>query len=103
MTARFRREWAIRDHPFAELIDQRLTGAACAGRAPLFDTDPVPGETDAAREARYAPALKICRRCPVQDQCATAAAELGGQALGVWAGIVHAPPSRGRPKKASES
>lgn len=82
----------------AQLADERLTDAACAGLAPLFDADTAPGESDPDRDARHADAVAVCGRCPVRGQCATAAAELGALARGVWAGQVHADRRRGRPK-----
>lgn len=86
----------------ADLADERLAGAACAGLAPMFDTDSVRDETDAERDARHAAAADICARCPVRDQCRTAAAELGSSAIGVWAAeLRNQSRGRGRPPKAT--
>ena len=49
-----------------------LEGAACVGWAPLFDAD-VHGESHAARAARHGRARRICRRCPVRNDCRDAA------------------------------
>lgn len=65
------------------LVDQRLTDAACAGHAPLFDAH-IDDETDAEREYRHHRARAICARCPVATTCATVATE--HQAPGIWAG-----------------
>lgn len=65
----------------AGLVDPRLTGAACAGRAPLFD-DQLDGEYDDDREYRLGAAARICRGCPVLALCGTAANE--HPARGVW-------------------
>ncbi len=73
----------------ADLADPRLSGAACAGQAPLFDAE-VPGETETARADRWSAAVRICRRCPVRADCTIVAAELGRSVTGVWAGQVRA-------------
>lgn len=86
--------------PIAGLVDPRLAGAKCAGRAPLFD-DELPGETGEDRSDRLAYATSICRTCPVQSACRTAAAELDNP-TGVWAGHIADPAGTpGRPRKAS--
>lgn len=80
------------------LVDPRLSGAACAGRAPMFD-DEIPGEIEAEQSRRLSAAAAVCIRCPVRSACRTAASELDHLA-GVWAGnLTH--PSRlvGRPRK----
>lgn len=69
--------------PLLALVDPTLSGAACAGRAPLFD-DEIDGETAEHREARHHIATSICRSCPVQPECRAAASE--HHALGIWAG-----------------
>ncbi|MDZ7917590.1 MAG: WhiB family transcriptional regulator [Rhodococcus sp. (in: high G+C Gram-positive bacteria)] len=69
--------------PLLALADPTLSGAACAGRAPLFD-DEIVGETAERREARHRIATSICGRCPVQPQCRAAAGD--HHALGIWAG-----------------
>lgn len=83
----------------AELADERLVGAACAGRPELFD-DFRDGETFDHADARHRDALMICARCPVRPRCATAADELGRKARGVWGGTVRNTTGRaGRPRK----
>ncbi|YCN53424.1 WhiB family transcriptional regulator [Rhodococcus erythropolis] len=69
--------------PLLALVDPTLSGAACTGRAPLFDDD-IDGESVEHREARHHTAAAICRHCPVQPQCRAAAGD--HYALGVWAG-----------------
>ncbi|MDO3647679.1 WhiB family transcriptional regulator [Nocardia mangyaensis] len=82
----------------AELADDRLDGASCTGRAALFDAE-VDGEDDNDRAYRLDAAARICRGCPVQAECDAIARELGGQAIGVWAGLARGVPRpRGRPK-----
>ncbi|MDV2477842.1 hypothetical protein F8M49_25035 [Rhodococcus zopfii] len=81
------------------LVDPRLIGARCRGRAPLFD-DQLDDETAADRSARLAYATSICIRCPVQAACRTAATE--HEAHGLWAGHLHNPAGTpGRPRKAT--
>ncbi|WML63202.1 WhiB family transcriptional regulator [Rhodococcus sp. AH-ZY2] len=67
------------------LVDPRLEGARCAGKAPLFD-DELPGETTEARSERLAYAANICRGCPVRTACY--AASLEHDAAGLWAGRI---------------
>lgn len=67
----------------AALVDPRLTGALCAGEAPLFDSL-IPGETEEERSNRFRWAATICTRCPVAAACERAAIE--HQAHGIWAG-----------------
>ncbi|MFX1757247.1 WhiB family transcriptional regulator [Rhodococcus sp. As11] len=74
------------------LIDPRLTGARCAGRAPWFDAE-LDDETTEQRSARLAWARRQCRECPVASACRTAGLEQD-RALGVWAGRVHGLPGR---------
>lgn len=69
--------------PLLSLVDPALSGAACAGRAPLFD-DEIDDESAEQREARHHVAASICRSCPVQPGCRAAAGD--HYALGVWAG-----------------
>ncbi|MDI9917859.1 WhiB family transcriptional regulator [Rhodococcus sp. IEGM 1379] len=70
----------------AALVDIRLTGAACAGHAPLFDDILDEGnEPPEEREARHHQARSICRRCPVAAHCETAANE-DDTTSGIWAG-----------------
>ncbi|WKW97318.1 WhiB family transcriptional regulator [Rhodococcus aetherivorans] len=81
----------------AGLVDPRLTGARCAGRAPMFDAE-VPGESAEDRAARLAAAAAICRGCPVVGPCRTAALEQDHPA-GMWAGRLRdhaATPGRSR-------
>ncbi|MBV7701916.1 hypothetical protein NOVA_03960 [Nocardia nova] len=42
------------------LVDERLAGAACAGMAPWFDADPLPGEGDRDQGDRLNMAAKVC-------------------------------------------
>ncbi|WP_167659969.1 WhiB family transcriptional regulator [Nocardia mangyaensis] len=82
----------------AELADDRLDGAACTGRASLFDAE-VDGEDDTDRAYRLDAAARICHDCPVLVACNITARELGGQAVGVWAGRARGVPRpHGRPK-----
>ncbi|MBF6536863.1 WhiB family transcriptional regulator [Nocardia farcinica] len=82
----------------ADLADERLVGAACAGQAPLFDAE-VPGEDDNDRRYRLDAAARICRSCPVLAECNAVARELGRLAVGVWAGRGrHLPAPVGRPR-----
>lgn len=74
--------------PIGDLVDRRLTGSACKGQAPMFDPDPLPGEEPDDTSDRLAAAAATCQRCPVLALCATAAAEQGNRAVGVWAGRV---------------
>lgn len=46
-----------------------LQGAACTGRAPLWDGDLDAPETPQARRERHQKALQLCHRCPVQQAC----------------------------------
>lgn len=59
--------------------------AACAGLAPLHDTQ-FADEPTAAWRARYREARAVCRGCPVVVQCAGFADE--HKLLGVWGGRV---------------
>lgn len=80
----------------AGLVDPRLTGARCVGRAPWFDAE-LEDETIEQRSARLAWARRQCRECPVQTSCRGAAAEQD-TITGLWAGTVHGLPGRpGRP------
>lgn len=67
----------------ATLVDERLTGAACQGMAPLFDAY-VDHETTEQREYRHHRAKTICLRCPVRAECTVAATE--HDAAGIWNG-----------------
>ncbi|MFZ2527418.1 MAG: WhiB family transcriptional regulator [Rhodococcus sp. (in: high G+C Gram-positive bacteria)] len=81
----------------AGLVDPRLSGARCAGKAPLFDTE-IEEEFTEDRSARLAWAAQQCTRCPVQSACRTAVTELG-HPTGMWAGRVHG--RLGRPEEAA--
>ncbi|MET8872934.1 WhiB family transcriptional regulator [Nocardia sp. NPDC004604] len=82
------------------LADERLVGAACAGLAPMFDIDPLPGEDNEQHAERISDAAHVCRNCPVLDSCRIVAAELVRDAIGVWAATEHGAAGRtGRPKK----
>ncbi|WP_036534845.1 WhiB family transcriptional regulator [Nocardia cyriacigeorgica] len=83
----------------ADLADERLVGAACVGRAPLFDAE-VPGEDDDDRRYRLDAAARICESCPVLAECSGVARELGRLAVGVWAGRGRQLPAPvGRPRE----
>jgi len=85
--------------PITGLVDRRLIGARCRGKAPLFD-DQLEDETPVDRSARLAYAVNICRGCPVQSACRVAASE--HDAHGIWAGHLHNPAGTpGRPRKAT--
>lgn len=79
------------------LADPRLHGAACAGKAPLFDSD-VEGETRAHKEYRLHVAARTCCTCPVLTACADAVTELPAtHRQGIWSGTdisSHTPKSR---------
>jgi len=79
---------------FAGLVDPRLSGARCAGKHPLFDTEIV-GESDEHRSSRLTWARQQCMQCPVQAACRTAATEQD-HPVGLWAGRVHGQPGRPR-------
>ncbi|QDC16073.1 WhiB family transcriptional regulator [Rhodococcus ruber] len=83
----------------AALVDPRLTGAACTGRAPMFDAE-LEEESIENRSSRLAAAARICRGCPVLSACRTAAHEQDHPA-GLWAGRLrnHNPQGYGRPRK----
>ncbi len=82
----------------AEIADERLVGAACTGRAPLFDAE-VTGEDDDDRRYRIEAAARVCAVCPVLVECNGVARELGRAAAGVWAGRARNQPAPvGRPK-----
>lgn len=86
--------------PIAGLVDPRLVGAKCRGKAPLFD-DEVPDETSEHRSARLDYAANLCTRCPVQSACRTAVTELD-HPTGLWAGTIRNPAGTpGRPRKAT--
>ncbi len=65
-----------------------LIGAACAGRAPLFDAD-IDGESSDERDERHETALRICRTCSVLNACMSTIATLPPRTDGVWAGHLH--------------
>ncbi|MBF6286914.1 WhiB family transcriptional regulator [Nocardia cyriacigeorgica] len=94
-------KWPAAVEWLATLFDERLVGAACVGRPELFD-DHRSGESDRQATARHEVAARICRRCPVREQCDAAAAELGSSASGIWAGEArNAGQPVGRPRKAT--
>jgi len=68
--------------------DVGLDGAACRGRAPLFDLD-VDGESSEERDDRHETAQRICRTCSVLDTCRSTIATLPPRTEGVWAGHLH--------------
>lgn len=89
MTRRASRLPQILD-PIASLIDERLAGARCAGKSPLFDAE-LDNETADERSERLSWARGQCTRCPVQGPCRTAAGEQE-HPLGMWGGKVHGLP-----------
>ena len=64
---------------------QWQSDAACRGMASGVFFSP-PGERGNTRRAREQRALRICRSCPVLDQCA-AFARGNGEPFGVWGGL----------------
>lgn len=88
--------------PITGLVDPRLAGARCTGRAPLFDAE-LPDESLEGRSSRLAWARSQCARCPVQSACRTAATELDHPS-GVWAGTARGlPQAPGRPATIQET
>lgn len=85
--SRRRTPWpAIPELDVPGLVNQRLTGAACAGRHPLFD-DRIRGEPPEDQEARHHRARAVCAGCPIRNNCATVAHQLpADQRTGIWAG-----------------
>lgn len=82
------------------LVDPRLTGAACTGRAPLFDAE-LEEESAENRSSRLAAAARLCRGCPVRSACRTAALEQDHPA-GMWAGrLRNTAGTPGSPRKAT--
>ncbi|WP_238424153.1 WhiB family transcriptional regulator [Rhodococcus ruber] len=63
----------------------------------MFD-DELPGETPEAKSIRLADAIRICRGCPVQSACRTAAHEQD-HLTGIWAGILRNPQGYARPRR----
>ncbi len=78
--------------------DVGLDGAACAGRAPLFDAD-IDGETSDERDDRHETAQRICRTCSVLNACMSTIATLPPRTDGVWAGQLHT----GRTRQANKA
>ncbi|WP_432793978.1 WhiB family transcriptional regulator [Rhodococcus ruber] len=91
--------WPLIGDALTALVDPRLTGAACTGRAPLFDAE-LEEESAENRSSRLAAAARICSGCPVLSACRTAAREQDHPA-GMWAGRLrnHNPQGYGRPRK----
>lgn len=79
------------------LIDPRLHGARCVGRAPMFDAE-LEEESIENRSSRLAAAARICRGCPVLSACRTAAHEQD-HPTGIWAGTLRNPQGYGRSRK----
>jgi len=79
------------------LVDPRLEGAACVGRAPLHDHE-IDGEPAEDRMRRLDWAVRMCRGCPVQAACRTAVHEQDIPA-GMWAGRMYETGPTGRPRK----
>lgn len=68
------------------LVDPRLNGAACTGKAPLFDPKGAHESRDNFRH-RIAEARAHCQACPIRDTCAQIiAATPKTNRHGVWAG-----------------
>lgn len=62
-----------------------LDGAACTGKAPLFDAR-AEGESGMSYMRRYRHAIAICHTCPVLGACKQAVRESRpGQCTGIWA------------------
>ncbi|AWZ25669.1 hypothetical protein CEJ39_17190 [Rhodococcus pyridinivorans] len=74
------------------LVDERLSGARCTGRAPWFDAE-LDDETAEDRSERLTWARAQCARCPVAVPCRTAVSEID-HPTGVWAGRTHGLPGR---------
>lgn len=70
------------------LVDPRLDGAACKGKAPLFDDrldrEDHDAEPEKERAERHHQARKICLTCPVRSACESSA--LDHEASGIWNG-----------------
>ena len=79
------------------LVDPRLEGAACVGRAPLHDHE-IDGEPAEDRMRRLDWAVRMCRGCPVQAACRTAVHEQDIPA-GMWAGRMYETGPTGRRKE----
>lgn len=73
-------------HVISQMVSgPSLAGAACAGKAPLFDAR-AEGEPQALYLRRYRTAAAICRTCPALDACNEAVRESEpGQCTGIWA------------------
>lgn len=73
-------------HVISQMVSgPSLAGAACAGKAPLFDAR-AEGESQALYLRRYRKAAGICRTCPVLDACDQAVNDSApGQRSGIWA------------------
>lgn len=70
------------------LVDPLLDGAACKGKAPLFDDrldrEDHDAEPEKERAERHHQARKICLTCPVRSACESSA--LDHEASGIWNG-----------------
>ncbi|ANI91669.1 WhiB family transcriptional regulator [Dietzia timorensis] len=72
----------------ASLADPRLDGAACKGKAPLFD-DRGPRESWYNYRARIAEARSYCQVCKIRTVCAQIIEETPRtRRAGMWAGHV---------------
>lgn len=81
------------------VVGPSLPGAACAGKAPMFDGY-IDGEAAADRERRQWEAREVCQTCPVRAGCHARRIELErgpGHVEGVWAGEVLVPAPSGAP------
>lgn len=67
--------------------DVGLDGAACRGRAPLFDAE-IDGESSDERDERHETTQRICRTCSVLNACMSTIATLPPRTDGVWAGVL---------------
>lgn len=78
--------WSQLARMWAAELGPALPGAACAGRAPLFD-DVLPGETPDARQERHRLAARTCRACPALAVCRDRLPRLPARTSGVYAGM----------------
>lgn len=68
-----------------QVLGPGLPGAACRGRAPLWDPE-IEGESAQQRRDRLAYATAVCTGCPVRDRCRAVADELPKRLRsGTWA------------------
>ena len=75
-----------------------LTAGHCVGKAPLFDTDQLQGETRKQQAHRLAHAAQLCQTCPVLNTCAD---NIPDKPIGIWAGTPYRKPRPGQRKTAA--